>query len=286
MKEIAILLATYNSEKYIRCQIDSIINQSIKNWSLYIHDDQSSDKTQSIIKAYCKHHSNIFLLDDATNRGSKKSFAWLLQKVEAKYYMFCDHDDFWLPNKVERAYELMKKFNNENIPTIVACNAKIVDSNLNTLVDSLWYSCGFRKSDFSNKYFHLFYNNMPGCTLMFNHCVKEISLPMAENTTYIHDSWIINKTLWNKGRILRIPDTLILYRQHENNLIGMKESPSFLKQIMKIKTLTKKTWFEYKASKVFCKRIPFFVFFAIKTYFLILLHITTKKRKHDTHCHI
>lgn len=103
--EIAILMATYNGEKFLREQIDSIIKQTNNNWTLYIHDDGSTDSTLSIVQQYCREHENIiFLEDEVKGRGAAQSFFYMLESIDSLYYMFCDQDDYWQPDKVEVSY--------------------------------------------------------------------------------------------------------------------------------------------------------------------------------------
>jgi glycosyltransferase involved in cell wall biosynthesis len=96
---IAILMATYNGEKYLGEQIDSLLAQTNMDWQLYIHDDGSTDNTQAILQEYAQKHSNIHILEYESQRGAMKNFLSLLQRVEADYYMFCDQDDVWLKQK-------------------------------------------------------------------------------------------------------------------------------------------------------------------------------------------
>lgn len=105
---IAILLSTYNGEKFIKKQIDSLIAQTFSNWKLYIRDDGSTDKTISIIEEICESDNRIFLYKE-TNIGVKASFLSLLSRVEADYYFFCDQDDFWYDNKIEKTLEYASK---------------------------------------------------------------------------------------------------------------------------------------------------------------------------------
>ncbi len=106
---VAILLSTYNGQLYLKEQIDSLLDQTYKNWCLFVRDDGSSDDTLQIISTYAKKcPERIVLLTD--NRGNIKpaaSFMQLLSMVDMDYYMFCDQDDIWLSTKIERTYEEM-----------------------------------------------------------------------------------------------------------------------------------------------------------------------------------
>jgi Glycosyltransferases involved in cell wall biogenesis len=139
--KLAILLATYNSEKYLKVQIDSILAQSFSDFTLYIRDDGSTDSTISIIDEYLKLFPNIiFLKDNQKNRLSLGSFMWMLENVNADYYMFSDHDDYWLENKVELTLNKMLAVESvgSKKPVIIHTDLKVVDTNLNEIAPSFW----------------------------------------------------------------------------------------------------------------------------------------------------
>ena len=111
---ISILLSTYNGEKYLSEQLDSILQQSYQNFIIYIRDDGSNDNTLNIIMYYVHNFpSKIKLVDDKVkHRGAKLSFIWLMSHIESDYYMFCDQDDVWLPNKIELSIDKLSKLVN------------------------------------------------------------------------------------------------------------------------------------------------------------------------------
>ena len=100
---IAIILCTYNGEKYIETQLQSLQNQTYKDIEVFIHDDGSTDSTIRIIESFIAKNSLrcIIMHDEIKHRGAGPSCMWALDNINADYYMFCDQDDFWLPNKVE-----------------------------------------------------------------------------------------------------------------------------------------------------------------------------------------
>lgn len=111
--KIHILLSTYNGEKYLKAQLDSIFEQTYKNFVLFIRDDGSSDHTVEIIQNYRKQNDFIasrIRFVKGKNVGWQRSF-WLLleQSKGAKYYAFCDQDDVWLPQKLEAAIDMLEK---------------------------------------------------------------------------------------------------------------------------------------------------------------------------------
>lgn len=273
MDKLAILLSTYNSSMFLKEQMDSILNQTYETWNLYIHDDMSDDITMSIIEEYCKKDKRVHFLADDKKRGSKGSFLWLLENVEADYYMFCDHDDVWLPQKTELSLKkMLEQKDRKETPIIVATNLKLVNKDLEVINESFWNHCHTRNKLFKDKYHYLVYNNIPGCSMLFNRIVKQYAIPCPDNT-YVHDTWIILSTLWNNGRIERIMSPLMLYRQHQANLIGSKESPGILTQVFNMSKLTEKTKKQYLSSKHFTQ-MSFTTFFAMKIKYLMIFHTT------------
>lgn len=223
--KLAILLATYNSGKYLKVQIDSILAQSFADFILYIRDDGSTDDTLLIIDEYLRSFSNIiFLKDDQTGRFSMGSFMWMLEAVDADYYMFADHDDYWLENKVQLT--LNKMFEVENYefskPVIIHTDLKVVDTNLKEVASSFWNYSKIKPSLLLNFNFLAVYNLLTGCTMMINKKARNVSLPYSK-FALMHDSWIGLKVMDNGGIIDFIPNQTILYRQHGNNAIGAKE---------------------------------------------------------------
>ena len=132
-KKIEILLATYNGEKYLNEQIDSIINQTYTNWKLLIRDDGSEDRTLEILKEYEKKDRRISILKDSKgNLGFVKNFEELLKNSSEEFIMFSDQDDYWLENKLEIYINELNKLSKEEIeePLLLHSNSFVCDDNL------------------------------------------------------------------------------------------------------------------------------------------------------------
>jgi glycosyltransferase involved in cell wall biosynthesis len=223
--KVSILLSTYNSEAYLSEQIDSVINQTTKDWILYIRDDGSSDNTISLIEDYCRRYDNIiFLKDGLANLGSKKSFINLLTQVDSSYYMFCDHDDVWLPFKIEKTLNKMLETESAHPgkPVLIFTDLIIVDNNLNILNNSMWTYQKTNPEHAKDFYLLSVSNPVTGCTVMINQRAKEISLPMSQKSL-MHDLWIALKVSYY-GNVDFISEPTVLYRQHANNVIGAKKT--------------------------------------------------------------
>ena len=129
---VDVLLATYNGEKYIREQIESILNQTYKNIRLIISDDCSKDNTPEILKEYEKNDNRVELYIQEENLGVVKNIEFLLGKVKDKYYMLSDQDDVWLPEKIEKSLETLI---NKNVDLVFG-DLEVVDQDLKTMYPS------------------------------------------------------------------------------------------------------------------------------------------------------
>ena len=223
--KVAILMSTYNGEKYLKEQIESLQKQTFEKWELFVRDDGSTDNTVSIInKLQTKDPRIHFIDDEKVQLRPMKSFLYLLNKVSADYYFFCDQDDYWLSEKLD----LMLKMGKLDQPQLVYCGLKCVDQNLKPL-----------KNDFENMmgtiwdYSRFIGNDMPGCVMMFNSKLRDIVISSTKNYEGIvmHDWWIalIAQTF---GTIEFLNKKLILYRQHGNNSIGAGKNGSLIEKIL------------------------------------------------------
>ncbi len=130
-EKVDVLMATYNGEKYLKEQIDSILNQTYQNIHLIISDDCSTDGTRNILKEY-EENEKITVFYQENNQGYVKNFEFLLNQVTSELYMFADQDDFWLPEKIEKSVEKLQK---ENLDLVFG-DLEVVDENLKTLYPS------------------------------------------------------------------------------------------------------------------------------------------------------
>lgn len=276
MNTVTILLATYNSSKFLREQLDSLFQQTFREWTLVIRDDGSSDETIAIIKEFQQKFPNILLLEDTDkNMGASKSFMRLLEKTDSSYYFFCDHDDIWLPNKVRDSLDLMKKTELGNMmkPVIIHSDLKVVDKNLNIISNSFWKSSGIKPNYLENKNLIQVFNCVTGCTMLFNKTVKELAFPYPASIP-MHDWWLAIVTLRNNGIIRHIDQPTILYRQHGSNEVGARMI-NFSYFIKKIRTISN-TLEGHKSIRNFLqdiKGINFLQFYAYKIFYTIIRKI-------------
>ena len=219
MAEVDILLASYNGEKYIAEQIDSILAQTFTDWRLVIRDDGSSDNTPVIIEKYAaKYPGKIEIVhDDTVCKSPTSNFFELLKHAEADYVMFSDQDDVWLKYKIQITLDYMKKAERDNPekPVMVFTGLQVVDEKLR----SMDYLMGldFPEARYSLREL-LACNCATGCTQMINRELYE-KLGGYDRSITLHDWWT---TLYAAtfGVIVRVPMAMILYRQHGDNSIG------------------------------------------------------------------
>lgn len=228
-QQIAILLASYNGEKYLCEQIDSIISQSFTDWHLYIHDDGSNDNTLAIIKDYAdKLPEKITLLEYPSQGGACNNFFSILERVDAPYYMFSDQDDVWMKNKIETCYNRIKQLEGSNaeIPIIVHSDLVLVDSELNIIDDSFIRNQNINIDKVVQFIDYAYTNIVTGCTMLFNSAAVEcVKLPRTK--ARMHDSWITLSVVANEGTVSFVNHPLIYYRQHGNNTLGAKDMSMF-----------------------------------------------------------
>ncbi|GGG53294.1 glycosyltransferase family 2 protein [Epilithonimonas arachidiradicis] len=231
--KVAILLSTYNGEKYLENQLKSVINQSFFNWTLFIRDDGSTDSTKTIITKYAEKYGNIIIVESDTNFGSALSFMKMVEMINAEYYMFCDQDDQWDDNKIAISLEKIKELEgNLHTPSLVFSDLKVVDENLNVIDNSFWnYNKVLPELLIKNPDFINVFNCAPGCTMIFNRSLRDLSLDY-DQSILMHDWYIIIKAL-QMGKVDYIKKPLILYRQHLNNVVGA-DKVSLSKLIRKI----------------------------------------------------
>lgn len=229
-RSIAILMATYNGEKYLKEQIDSIMNQTNHDWTLYIQDDGSKDKTLDIIKSYSDERI-VWVDNGLTRQGCCMNFMSLLNKVESSYYMFCDQDDVWLPEKVQISIDEVIRLEkiSPNIPILVHTDKKRVDANLNVILESELNRTNYplpklekmmkERNSLDQLRLGTF---IAGCVMCFNHKTKEISFPF--NNSRMQDSVIAMAVAKNNGIISTIYKPTMLYRIHSTNTCGEAET--------------------------------------------------------------
>ncbi len=239
---VEILLSTFNGAKYLREQLDSIIQQDYQYWKLIVRDDGSTDSTLEILNEYIKKYPDkISLIKDIEgNLGHSNSFSKLLSSSTADFVMYCDQDDLWYPSKVSTMLSKMlaEGKHNPSLPLVVFSDIHVADSELNIISDSFLDKVHYR-NDRGQQVFFL-RNYVPGCNIMFNRSLIKQALK-TNNIVKQHDHWLL-MVCSIAGKIVCINTPLMKYRIHDNNTIGyFQPSYSFADDLI----LFFKTIFKY-----------------------------------------
>ena len=224
---ISVAMATYNGEKYIKEQIDSILKQLTVNDELIISDDGSTDTTLKIINSY--NDSRIKVVN-GPKIGVKQNFANAIKNCTGKYIFLSDQDDIWIDNKVNK---VLRTFEN-NKCTCIVHDAIVFDSNTNNILyDSFYKLRNSKKGIVKN----IIKNSYIGCCMAFDSRMKDKILPIP-NDIEMHDQWIgiLNDKY---GNVIFIKDKLLKYRRHGSNVSSLKHH-SLMKMIKNRLTLIKK----------------------------------------------
>ena len=221
--EIAILLATYNGAPYLKEQLDSLMAQTRQDWHLYVHDDGSRDATLTIVNDYANRYpGKVTILDYPSTGGACSNFLSLMEKTDASYYMFCDQDDVWLPEKIELSMREMERAEREHPEkaVVVHTDLRVVTEKLSTLSESMWEHAGIYP-----QYVKTFADSgghtaiATGCTMLFNDEAKRCC-NVASDKTLMHDSWVCLCVLSRGGVLRGVKEKTVLYRQHGSNTLG------------------------------------------------------------------
>ncbi|MGN8161369.1 glycosyltransferase family 2 protein [Pantoea sp. 22096] len=213
----AVLLCSYNGSQYIRQQIDSIINQTETEWTVFVSDDGSTDGTLDILKYYQeKLGRERFVIIDGPGKGFAWNFISLLEKCgdAFDYYAFSDQDDEWMPDKLSRSISLLSGYKH-NVPSVYCGRTSLVDENGHHLGESPLFS---KPPSFKNA---LIQSIAGGNTMILNRAGRNIINKTPIDVRIIsHDWWIYIVITAIGGNIFYDPKPSINYRQHTNNIVG------------------------------------------------------------------
>ena len=225
MSKIAVLLATYNGERFIREQLDSLLDQTLQDFTCYVHDDGSTDATVDIAQGYAARHPDKVVLMEYPATGSAKSnFVSMLVRTTESYIMFCDQDDVWNREKIAKSIQRMEQEEaiRGNIPLVVYSDLVIVDQSLKVMAPS-YMEYKKRKPDSVGIQTILISDIVSGCTMLMNRVAVDKALECIDVTRIpMHDLWIAAVT-FIYGNLLYIDEPLILYRQHSSNVMGVRK---------------------------------------------------------------
>lgn len=210
--DITVLMSTYNGEKYLREQLDSILSQKGVIINLLVRDDGSTDNTQKILEEYKK--KGLLNWYAGENLGVAKSFFDLIDNApDSHFYAFSDQDDVWKKEKLKLA---ISKLNSDtDLPILYAANYTLVDEKLNDLQVN---SEHVTTTTFPNS---IICSCCTGSTMVFNKKLKDkIKMHRKPKVVYMHDDWIHKVCLAIGGKVIYDTTPVMLYRQHGSNVDG------------------------------------------------------------------
>lgn len=222
---VLILLATYSGEIYLRAQLNSLFEQTYKNWVLYWRDDGSSDSTVAILTEFAATIGSgrcVRVVEPAGRLHPAASFMALLRSAlpalgPGDSVAFVDQDDVWLPDKLTRGFAALAAVD-PDLATLYCARLMVVNARLRHLTETTIASdrCGFPAS--------LTQNVAAGCTIMLNRRAAALVSASAPPSASPHDWWCYLLVTAAGGCILVDNAVVALYRQHGGNAVGAPPS--------------------------------------------------------------
>ena len=208
-EKISVLLCTYNGEKYLREQLESLISQADCCTCIVAHDDGSSDNSVKILNEY-----GIRVSGDE-HLGAARGFFYLLENSPGTdFYAFCDQDDVWDKDKLRSGMAAIEGCDG---PAIYSCSSRIIDEK----GDFVMYHSHNNSRSLSSR---LFYASIAGNTMVFNKSLKDIALKHIPNRLIMHDSWLVKLCIAVGGTLILDEMPHIDYRIHGSNSVGVEMS--------------------------------------------------------------
>jgi glycosyltransferase involved in cell wall biosynthesis len=220
---IDILLPTYNGERFVERQIESILDQMDARCRMLIRDDASSDETLSLVRRFAVGQPDrvALLEDDGARLGACGNFGRLLEYSDADYVALCDQDDVWLPGHISSLLERIQTVEREcgtETPVLAHTDLVVVDENLRTMAPSFWSYSNINPVRGNRLNGLLVQNVVTGCATMVNRALARLACPIPK-TAPMHDWWLA-LVASAFGRIEAVPEKTVLYRQHSSNRLG------------------------------------------------------------------
>ena len=214
MDHITVLMSTYNGEKYLQEQLDSILNQKNVEVRLIVRDDGSIDRTREILFDYQKAYPNVHVILDNLKLYACMSFLSLITTIsDDDYFALADQDDIWELDKLERAISMLKTIDEDQI-ALYFSNLKIVDS-----TGKFYRYSHDTERKLDNKYSSLLDNQMTGCTAVYNRKLAEFVQGKMPERFSMHDTYLFIVAAFF-GKTIYDSEAKINYRQHGNNVVG------------------------------------------------------------------
>ncbi len=216
---VAILLSTYQGERFLKAQLESLVAQTLSAWTIYWRDDGSTDGSREAMQAFARTLPPgrcVFVAEPTHHVGAPDSYFALLAEAVATgetYIAFADQDDVWLPGKLARAHAALAAIT-DDAPALYCARQILVDAGLRRIGLSFHPHC---QPNFPAA---LTQNIATGCTIMLNRAAARLIAASAAPATTIHDWWCYIVVSAAGGRLLIDDQPVVLYRQHKGNMVG------------------------------------------------------------------
>lgn len=216
---VAIVMPVYQGEAFLAHQIESILGQSYPQISLYIRDDGSTDSSRKIVSCFAEKDARIKVMDsNGQHLGVTGSIKAILRHVKESVVFFADQDDIWSRHKISTMLEHMPDNGLGSIPVVVFSDLEVVDENLESITGSFWEVSGIDPHKL--KFIDIIRRNcVTGCACMINKAMLEKMTAMPDKA--VHDWWTACVAA-KLGIIIPLSRSLVQYRQHGGNKIGMQ----------------------------------------------------------------
>lgn len=221
---ISIAMCTYNGERFLYQQLESIVSQSLQPFEVVICDDASTDTTLEIVQAFCERAPfQVRIVSNAETLGSTKNFEQAIQLCNGDFIALCDQDDIWLPHKLERLFEVLQE--NSSLGGVFS-DADLIDDESRPIGKSIWTTHNFRFQRHPQRDFDraaaidllLKHDVVTGATLMIRADSREFIMPIPPS--WVHDGWIA-WMLVLYSRLSFVNLSLLQYRVHTRQQLGI-----------------------------------------------------------------
>lgn len=223
---VDVLLATFNGARFLGEQLGSLERQTYADWRLIVRDDGSTDGSSPITEDFARRHPDkVQVLRDERGRlGPCGNFAALLEASDAPYFMFCDQDDVWLPDKIAGLLGALRRIEERRgvaTPILAHSDLVVVDDELRVLHHSFWRYSRLLDPRARRRPARLIIQNyVTGCASIGNAALRRAALPIPAEAR-VHDWWVAMVAA-ALGEISEHEVATILYRQHDDNQFGAR----------------------------------------------------------------
>lgn len=246
---VAILLTTYNGEKYLREQLDSISRQTHRNWKLYVSDDGSTDATLDILAQFqAKHGADRVRLLHGPRKGFAQNFLSLVRNpsIQADYFAFCDQDDVWFENKLERSLVRLQALG-ECVPAVYCSRTRLVDEKGRII----GYSPRFKRAP---SFRNALVQSLAGAnTMLLNQPARALLARIPATAPVVSHDWLCYLVVsGSSGEVIYDAKPSLDYRQHGGNLIG--SNSSWRDRLVRIRRMFSGTFRQWNQDNLFTLR--------------------------------